>query len=70
MIQRDRNGEIYKIDMHPMPPPSSEKYSNEQFYQLKEAVEVINELLDRAHELEQLRTNELLSHVPEPSVDN
>ena len=67
MIQRDRNGETYRLDINPLPPPSSDKVANRLYYQLKESADVINELLDRVHELEMLRKTELLSHVPEPS---
>ena len=69
MIHRDRNGQTYKIDIHPLPPPSSEKNANMLFYQLKEANEVINELLDRVYELEQVCAKELPPSVPPPSVE-
>lgn len=62
-ISRDRNGEIYRIEMNPLPPPSSEKHTNQLWYIVKEQNEVINDLLDRVYELETFRT----FHVPEPS---
>lgn len=68
-INRDRNGEIYEIEMNPLPPPSSEKNVNRLWYIVKEQNEVINDLLNRVYELETLRTEEILSHVPEPSVE-
>lgn len=68
-ISRDRDGTIYEISMYQLPPPLSDANSNRLFYALKEAHEVINDLLERVYQLEKIRMEELLSSVPKPSVE-
>lgn len=59
---KDRNGNTYELyDDNPMPPASNFKEVNKLHYELREAVDVINELLDRVYELEQNK------NAPEPS---
>jgi len=51
-IKRDRDGVIYRISGYPLPPPSSEKELNRQFYDISNLEKVCNDLLDRVYKLE------------------
>lgn len=68
-IKRDRDGLIYEIGGQTLPPPSSEKMLNRQYYYIKDLEEVCNDLLDRVYELEgNVKQLEKLNQ-PKPSVE-
>lgn len=70
-LNRDRNGELINIEFEGhevLPPPISEKHVGKLFYENKQLVDVVNELLDRVHRLEQ-KASMMQPTCPEPSVE-